>query len=399
MRDLKKYQDLIQKCSYCRFCQSTCPVFMEDLLETHSAVARIELTRACLMEKSLPAGERFREIIDRCLLCTNCVQTCPANIPWDEIAVAARAQIYQGKRQNPLTKKLLRKFMEQRGFGTILSRAGALAQGAGLFPTDYPAPAEKPFSEIRQGVIPAEGPRRARAAYYVGCGANTFHPDTAEDVVRVLSRNGIEVVIPEGMVCCGTPALGEGDLETAQEMARKNIELLAGLEVDAIVTDCSSCGRALKTKNLKLFLENDPLLLKAIALAEKVWEATDYLNSIGLVAEPSSFPEKFTYHIPCHRGWKPAIKDAPRTLLAKIPGAELVEMEFPERCCGAGGTFFMNYQELSAKIRSRKMEDIVATGAQIVISQCPSCRSYLASGLKNIKFMHPLSLLARAYGF
>jgi len=399
MRDLKKYQEQIQKCSHCKFCQATCPVFLQDLLETHTAGARMELVRACLLEKSLAITGRFNEIIDRCLLCTNCVQTCPANIPWDEMAVSARYQIYQGKRQNLVQRKLFRKFMEQRGLGSLLSRAGALTQETGLFPSDYPAPAEKPFTEIRQGVIPAEGKRRSRVAYYVGCGTNTFHPDTAEDVIRVLSRNGIELVIPQGLVCCGTIALVEGDLETAAEMARKNIEILASLEVDAIITDCTSCGRSLKTKNLKLFLENDPMLLKAIALSEKVWEATDYLNSIGLASAPSSFPEKFTYHIPCHRAWKPAIKDAPRLLLAKIPGAKLVEMEYPERCCGAGGTFFINHKELSSQIRAAKMEDIAATGAQIVISQCPSCRSFLAAGLKDKKFMHPLSLLARAYGF
>ncbi len=91
------------------------------------------------------------------------------------------------------------------------------------------------------------------------------------------------------------------------------------------------------------------------------------------------------------------MKDAPRTLLAKVPGARLVEMEFPEKCCGAGGNFFMDFKELSQKIRSRKLADIGSTGAGIVISQCPSCRSYLSAGLKNKKFMHPLSLLARSY--
>ncbi len=398
MLDLKKYEEPMQKCSRCKFCQASCPVFLEDLLETHVAGARIGLINAALMQGSLPVSDRFKEVVDRCLLCTNCVQTCPPNIPVDEIVVAARHKIYGGKRQNLIKRKLLRQFMDSRGFGSILSRVGALAHDTGLFPPDFPAPAGKPFLSSHSGSYPAEGRRRAKVAYFVGCGTNAFYPDTAEDVIKVMNRNGIEVVIPEGLVCCGLPAMVEGDLETAQELARKNIAILAAQESDAIITDCTSCGRSLKAKFNKLFPDNDPLLLKAAALGDKVWEATDYLNSIGLSAAPGNFPEAFTYHVPCHRGWSQTLREAPRLLLAKVPGAKLIEMEFPEKCCGAGGNFFMAYKELSQKIRAHKIQDIESTGAGIVISQCPSCRSYLSAKLKQKKFMHPLSFLARSYG-
>jgi len=398
MRDLKKYQDQIAKCSFCEFCQATCPVYLEDLLETHVARARMNLISACLVENSLPVSKRFEEVVNRCLLCTNCVQACPARIPVDEMVVSARHKLYGGKRQGLVRRKLLRQFMEQRGFGSILGRAGAIAAGTGLFPEDFPKPAARPFSETQQGVIPAEGKKRARVAYFVGCATNAFYPGTAEDVIKVLSKNGIEVVVPEGVVCCGLPAIVEGDLETAAELARKNIDALSAQQVDAIVTDCTSCGRSLKTKFSKILPENDPALLKAIAIAEKTWEVTDYINQVGLADAPPAFSQKVTYHIPCHRGWSPAVANAPRSLLARIPGIQLVEMEFPEKCCGAGGTFFMEYKELSQGIRAKKVEDIVQTSAQILITQCPSCRSYLAPTLPDLKIMHPISLLARTYG-
>jgi len=399
MQDLKKYAAQIQKCSHCQFCQAACPVFMEDLLETHTARARLELIRACFLENSLAASSRFKEIIDRCLLCTNCVQTCPASLPADEMVMAARYKLYQGKRQNPLTRTALHRFMEQRGMGALLSRAGALAHGAGLFPPEFPAPAAKPFLDQRKGVIPAEGKTRARVAYFVGCGTNTFYPGTAEDTVRVLTRNGIEVMLPEGLVCCGIPALAEGDILFAQECARQNMSILTGLSVDAIITDCTSCGMSLKVKESKLLPENDPLFLKAALLATKVFEAADYLNSLGMVAQPGAFTAKMTYHIPCHRGWSATLKNAPRALLAKVPGAKLIEMDYPERCCGAGGTFFVNFRELAQSIRAKKIKDINQTQAEIVITLCPACKSYLAASLPQLKFMHPLSLLARAYGF
>ena len=131
----------------------------------------------------------------------------------------------------------------------------------------------------------------------------------------------------------------------------------------------------------------------------KVHEATDYLNKLGLTFQPQSLQAKFTYHIPCHRKWTPTLNDAPRALLAKIQGAELAEMEYPEKCCGAGGSFFLDFSELSKSIRAKKVDDILRTQTEIVVTQCPACRSFLQASLDRHKIMHPLSLLARAYGF
>jgi glycolate oxidase iron-sulfur subunit len=402
MRDLKKYQDQMAKCSFCEFCQATCPVYLEDLLETHVARARMNLVRACLVENSIPVSERFEEVVNRCLLCTNCVQACPAKIPVDEIVISARHKLYGGKRRGPLRRGGMKIFMQGRGFGLAslpLSAAQTLASHLGIAPEELPRIAGRSFAGKHKGVIPAQGKQRGRVAYFVGCATNSFYPGTAEDVVKVLTENGIEVLIPEGLSCCGLPALVEGDLDTAQELAVKNFSILTGLDVDAVVTDCTSCGMALKVKVAKAIPEDNPLFLKAVKFAPKVWEVTDYLNKIGLVNVPAAFPQKITYHIPCHRGWSPTLPNAPRNLLAKIPGLQIAEMEFPEKCCGAGGTFFMEYGKLSKNIRSKKIEDILQTSANILITQCPSCRSYLAPALPGLKIMHPASLLARAYGF
>jgi glycolate oxidase iron-sulfur subunit len=189
-------------------------------------------------------------------------------------------------------------------------------------------------------VIPAKGQQRARVAYYVGCATNTLYPETAESVVRVLSRNGIEAVLPEGLVCCGLPALADGDIETAQEMIRANITALADLDVDAVVTDCTSCGMVFRTKAVSMLPDDDPLRSKAEALAEKVWEATDYINRMGLVESPGPLSQAVTYHVPCHAGLMETMAEAPRRLLKEIPQTDLVEMESPNGCCGAGGIVF-----------------------------------------------------------
>ncbi len=399
MQDVNAYKDIIKKCSHCGFCVETCPVYQEDLLQTYSARARLGLIRASLMDGSLKVTGRLREILNRCLLCTNCVQSCSTEIPVDEIIMAARHEIFKGKRKNLAERYLMRKIMAERGVRGTLRKVEVLARVMGLAPKDLPPSVSPPFQARYRGRFAPEGEVRARVAYYVGCATNTLYPETGADVVRVFARNGIEVIVPEGLVCCGMPALIEGDLDTARELMQTNVSILEGREVDGIVTDCTSCGMMLKAKAAKVFSEGDPWRSRTEAVADKVWEATDYLNRLGLVAPPRPVAQEYTYHVPCHRGWRESVSDAPRDLLAKVPQARLIEMEEPERCCGAGGAFFMENRELSENIRSHKLEDIGQTGAKVVITQCPACRMYMEAPLEDRVVMHPISFLARGYEF
>lgn len=393
---LKSYSEVIAKCSHCNFCQATCPVFLEDLLETHEPRARMELVRKALIEESIPVSDRLKEIIDRCLLCTSCTQTCPAGVPVHEVIVATREELYHGKRMNIAMRYILNKVMDDRGVHGVMGKLNALAGKLGIL-DEVPSPAPKAFEKKYRGVYTPEGERRARVAYYVGCATNSFNIDTGEDTVMVLRKNGIEVVIPEKLVCCGMPALGEGDIAKVRELMGKNIDILSKLDVDAVVVDCTSCGLMLKVEGPKLFPQEDPLKEKADALAAKVWEVTDYLSMMGLTVKPSPLELEFTYHVPCHRWMTKTVKDAPRTLLAQIPGATLVEMENPELCCGAGGGFFMENRELAGDIRSHKIAEIEATGVKTVVTQCPGCRFFINAPLKEYRVQHPISILAEAY--
>jgi glycolate oxidase iron-sulfur subunit len=394
------YRELIEKCSYCAFCQETCPVFLEDLIETHLARARVNLINEVLLKNTMPVTSRFREIIDRCLLCTNCTQTCPSGVPVDEIIAAARFELDRQKRAGSIKKRILRTLLMKRGLTGFLSKAGSLAQRAGklvgLKVKELPPLAEQPLDQKYTGIIPAEGNTRARVAYFIGCATNYLYPDTGEAAIQVLTRNGFEVVIPQGQVCCGIPVMAEGDETTVREMIRHNVSLFDGIDVEAIITDCTSCAMMLRTKMPKLI--DDSLRERAQTVAEKVWEVTDFLVDRGLVDESAALQVQCTYHVPCHRGWKETVADAPRTLLSRIPGVTLVEMENPEACCGAGGTFFTEYRDLSRSICSRKIQDIKNTGTGTVITQCPACRFYLSLHLDDYRVIHPVSLLARAHG-
>jgi glycolate oxidase iron-sulfur subunit len=395
---LEQYTDAMAKCSYCGYCQATCPVYMEDLLESHVARARINLIKACLVDKTMPISPRFKEIINRCLLCTNCTQTCPSGVPGDEIITAARMELAQEGGIGTVRKFVLRKVLNQRGLASLLGKAGSLVQKLNLAPRDIPPLASQPFDQLYQGTVKAKGRKRGTVAYFVGCGTNYIYPDTGEDVVKVLTHNGFEVIIPGGTVCCGIPALAEGDLEAARQSVHTNFKILAPIQADAVITDCTSCGMMLKAKAHKILAADDTCRADVEAIQDKIWEVTDFLAHQGLELRPGQLACQFSYHVPCHRGWSPTVKDAPRTLLHQIPGAGLKEMEAPEGCCGAAGTFFMEHRELAEAIRSRKLEDIRSTGTSTVVTQCPVCRFYLAAALKEHKIIHPVSLLAQAYG-
>ncbi|MCP4158496.1 MAG: (Fe-S)-binding protein [Deltaproteobacteria bacterium] len=393
MRDFESYKDFMEKCSHCSYCEATCPVYLEDLLETHVARARMELIRAVLVDEEMPVTDRFKEIIDRCLLCTNCRQTCPVNVPVEEIVIAARNKLYKGKRMGMIKRKLLKQIMENRGISGAIGKLSNIAKVAGV--KNIPDIPSKSFDDqYEAGTYPPEGEVRAKVVYYAGCATNTMFPETGDIVMKVLKKNGIEVVIPEGLSCCGIPAISEGDLNTASEMIKRNIEVLSKTDTDIIITDCTSCGMTFKEKVVNTLDVDDEFKEKAIAVSMKFREITEYLMDIGLTEKIKPVKEKVTYHVPCHRGWSETVSDAPRKLMEMIPDLTVVEMEHPEKCCGAGGAFFMENKELSEGIRSKKTGEIKQTGASILITQCPSCRSYIGNSSDNdLKIMHPLNLL------
>lgn len=396
MLKLENYEAIINKCSHCGYCQATCPVYLEDMLESHVARNRLNLINQVLILKTMPSTPRFREILDRCLLCTNCTQTCSSKVPVDEIIIAARAET--GKSTlGGLKSFVMSKMLQQRGLTGLMGKAGSLVQKMGVAAREMPQLASKPFSQIYSGTIPAQGEQRGRVAYFVGCGTNFLYPDTGIATVQVLTRDGWEVVIPAGQVCCGIPAMAEGDLAAAREMVATNLNLFDLDNVDAVITDCTSCGMMIKEKFSKMLNPEDPLQEKAQAWAGKIYEITDFLQQQGLSDRPASLYASFTYHVPCHRGWSPTVVDAPRELLGNLPGAELRELPDPEKCCGAAGTFFMEHRDLSERIRSHRVEQIEASEVQTVITQCPVCRFYLSASLNSQQVTHPVIMLAQAY--
>ncbi len=399
MKDLKDYEGAMEKCSSCAFCEAVCPVFKAELLETHVARARVGLIKGALLDGALPLSKRGKDVIDRCLLCTRCVASCPAGVPVDEIVIAARHRIHGGKRQNLPTRMVMNNVLEKRGFTGWRKKAFEAAGKRGLAPGELPAPVEEKFDDIFHGLLKPGGKARARVAYYTGCATNGFFTDTGKDVVKVLLANDFEVMIPEEISCCGIPSLAEGDLERAESLMRANIAVLSGMKVDAIVSDCTSCVLSFTQKIEKLIPADDPIAKQVREVAGKFREVTEFMAESGLNRSPGELKKRFCRHDPCHGvRMGEMVSGAPLKLLKQVQGLKPVSMETENTCCGAGGTFFNEYPDLAREIRKEPLAAYAESGADVLVTQCPSCRIYLSAALKGtMEVMHPVSLLASAY--
>src|SRR3989454_3880811 len=200
---------------------------------------------------------------------------------------------------------------------------------------------EKPFFTERLGtVVPAVGTRRYRVAFFAGCIANLSFARLNDATVRVLARNGCEVVIPEEQGCCGALHVHAGIRDLARQLAKRNIETFLGggaAGFDAIITNAAGCGSVLKEYPQLFEEEEQEFLERARAFSARVGDVTEFLASIDFNREFAVIKARATYQDPCHLGHAQRIWTAPRRLLAAVPGLELVELKEAEICCGSAG--------------------------------------------------------------
>ncbi|MGD9212884.1 MAG: (Fe-S)-binding protein, partial [Desulfobacteraceae bacterium] len=260
-------------------------------------------------------------------------------------------------------------------------------------------PTEKyPFETILSS--PAVGlkghPFKKKILYYIGCATSIMDHMTGKAVLNVLHYTGVKVIMPDYQVCCGRPALAWGDIQTARNLCEKNYRLFSRIQVDAILTDCSSCRQTLKESVYKLFDKSHPFYSEMVSLSKKVYEVTEFIVTLGMAMVPNSRFQHITYHVPCHIQGDKHIETAPLKLQSKNKNLKITEMDQPNRCCGSAGIYYLKNPSIAAKLKIRKVQEIQKTHAKTVISQCPSCRFYLKQALTpEYEILHPISLFNR----
>ncbi|MHB9025642.1 MAG: (Fe-S)-binding protein [Armatimonadota bacterium] len=380
--------DMLLTCSRCGTCLPACPSYAATMSETCSPRGRVQLVRA-LEEGTLTNSERLREALFTCLDCRACETVCPNGIHPGILATEKRAELQE---KMFFTRKLKRYIL-----GPVLSHPRWLEVGLGAMRIFYqrtglqrlvrftgllkivpamarmerylpPIPGKSVLASLPD-VAPAVGAQRGRIGFFVGCAMNTVFADVTRHSIRALTRLGYEVVIPKNVVCCGAPQVSLSEFDLARQMAHRNLRLFDGL--DYIVTDCAACGSELK-HYAKLL--DDPA---AEEFCSRVRDFAEFVEP--LMPEGTVDIGPVTYHAPCHLAHAQCVCTQPKALLRRLC-PEYRELPEHDRCCGSAGMYWTIYPDIAEDSLARKLNNIRATGAAVVVTANPGCLLQLMGG-------------------
>lgn len=232
---------------------------------------------------------------------------------------------------------------------------------------------------------------------FIQCLVDTMFPKTGEAMMDVFDRFSIPFDYPGGQTCCGQPAFNSGYTRDAAGAARHFIDIFKDAEV--IVCPSGSCVHMVRHHYPALFEDDPEMRKKAQAIGEKTFEFTQYLvDVLGITDVKTTCKGTVTYHDSCHLSRGLGISEQPRTLLKNIQGLTFSELKDSDTCCGFGGTFSVHYPEISVAMVDEKIDNILATGADIVTGCDISCLMNIWGRLsrrgENVEVIHIADLLA-----
>lgn len=236
---------------------------------------------------------------------------------------------------------------------------------------------------------------------FVPCLVEDFRPEIAEAAARVLTRAGARVRYPSGQTCCGQPLYKTGRFAECRDLARRFMNLFRG--PDPVVAPSGSCV-AMVRKGYQLLFEDDRAMLeRARELASRTFELSEFLvRQLGVKDTGARLDGVAAYHDSCQVGRALGLTREPRELLASVSGLTVKELSRPDACCGFGGAFSVAYPTLSSAITADKIDDIMATGADIAVTAEVSCLMNIAAALEkrgsDIRAMHLAEVLDAGAG-
>jgi glycolate oxidase iron-sulfur subunit len=397
----------VEACVHCGFCLPACPTYRVLGEEMDSPRGRIFLMKEVL-EGALPLEEAL-PFVDRCLGCLGCVTACPSGVNYGELLTPFREHAERSRRR-ALPDRLVRWLVLQslpypgrfrwalvlgHRARPLLQRVGGRLQAlAALLPDRLPPQQGSP------AVVQTAGEVRARVGVLEGCVQRVLRPAIHAATVRVLARNGVEVVVPPGQGCCGALAMHAGEGDLARRLAARNLRAFGDL-VDAVLTNAAGCGSAMREYGL--LFAGRPEEGAARELAERTRDVSEFLDQLGLAAPPPSLPARVrvAYHDACHLAHAQGVRDAPRKLLRSVPNVDLVEIPDGDVCCGSAGTYNLEHPEVAAELGRRKAQAVLQTGAEAVVTGNLGCMVQLEAHLRALgrplPVLHTVEVLDRAY--
>lgn len=376
----------VEKCVHCGFCLPACPTYTVLGDEMDSPRGRIIIMKSVL-EGTIEVEDAIA-YVDRCLGCLGCVTACPSGVPYGELITPFRGYAENIRHRPPierLSRRLTRETLPFPSRFRVAAQFGNLVKPfSKALPRQFEAmislaPGSLPDSDPLPGIYPSQGKCISRVALLTGCVQQALAPEINWATLRVLARNGVEVVIPENQTCCGGLALHTGDHATARNLASTNLRAFP-MDVDAILTNAAGCGSTLH--EYPLLFQTKDIQEQAEKFALKVMDISVFLDRLDIEPPPPlSEPMTFAYHDACHLMHAQGITSEPRRILGKIANLTLLPLLEAEMCCGSAGAYSFEQPEISRILGERKARFLLATGAQGVITGNIGCLVQLRTHL------------------
>ena len=417
-------KELLSRCVHCGFCLPTCPTYAVLGVEMDSPRGRIKLMQTVWEGRVSADSEDFAKHIDQCLDCRACETACPSGVEYGKLVEGARANLIAARPRGALERlarvAAFRFLLPSPARLALFARASVIAKrlgagvvlraiGLGRLADLLALVPRRASSRSLPALIPAAGARRGLVALFTGCVMRAVFADTNAATARVFARNGIDVIVPGGtgpsadsgdQTCCGALHAHAGAREESRRLARRNIAALEKLDVEAIVVNAAGCGAHLKGYGW-LLKDDADWSKRASAFAARIRDASEAVVQFGLVARPGPLRARAAYDDPCHLLHGQRISAQPRELLAAIPGLTVVPLAEADMCCGSAGTYNVTQPELSKALLDRKMANVLASGADLLVTANPGCQMQLEAGVrasgKRVTVMHLMDVLDRAY--
>ncbi|MDT7950778.1 MAG: glycolate oxidase subunit GlcF [Acetobacteraceae bacterium] len=405
--DIKSSNQVLRTCVHCGFCTATCPTFVLLGDELDSPRGRIYLIKD-MLESGRPATEEVVTHVDRCLSCLSCMSTCPSGVNYMHLVDHARTYIEETY-ERPADQRWLRDLLSRvlprprvlraamrsaqaaKPFRWLLPRRTRLGSQLNAMLDLAPATLPPPSPMQRPQVHKAEGNRRGRVALLVGCAQTVLDPAINEATIRLLTRLGIEVVIPRQVGCCGALTHHMGKHARAMASARAAIggwtRELEGEGLDAIIINTSGCGTTVKDYGFMFREEPDREAAERVSALAK--DISEYLVEIGYAPTVPAPDLRVTYHSACSLQHGQRVTEAPKTLL-HAAGFKVAEAAEPHLCCGSAGTYNILQPVIAGRLRERKLGNIARTSPDVIAAGNIGCITQLSGG---VPVVHTVQLL------
>ena len=414
------FTQMLRQCIHCGMCLQACPTYNVFGTEVDGPRGRIALIRAA-SEGKLSLGE-VQNTLSRhillCLACRSCETACPSGVKYGAIIEATRILV-EHNRKPGIPERFLRwlgikQLMPNLWLLKLLARILRLYEVIGLQHlvrklNTLPATLnsmETILPDITLNYInpkkcfPPSGQKRGTLSFFTGCIQEAFLANVNQATLRVLQKNGYEILIPSKQVCCGAAHLHLGDKDGAQQLARVNIDAFLSLNCDSIICNAGGCGVCLK--EYPQLLADDPIYFqRAQEFSLKIKDISEFLVDHLSVPPLGIVKARTVYSDSCHLRHGQKVIKPPRQLLKMVPGIQLVELSLPDRCCGSAGVYNIAHVEVANAILDTKMADIANTGAELIITSNTGCHMQLLAGVRRAglkaKVMHAVEVIDLSY--